>query len=219
MYQFLTLAITETFVHTGEFNVIAMGMKSQTIIPISLTKEQIVSETGEIFWDIGFVTNVDKIPERKVDKYNNSNENHPYIVTGSVNLGDNKSHMLKAILDAKSKSCNDFFSNEKHRFCIVKSNKLEDMSIYNKQGDKELRHYIKVRVGRLPAYENPKNIRIKDYRWINFWNWIYKNQIYEEKKKKYLKLFNKKEKELFLILYRHKFQENSQYWVVGLHWF
>lgn len=214
--DFLTLAITETQPQTGQFNVIAMEMRSQNIVPIHLDKEQIVSSTGEIFWDIGFVTSVNGSIQRKYL----GNDNSPFVINGSTKFGANRINTLKAIFDAKSTTPQTFFDNDKQRFCILKINKVENLAIYfdKKSETENIKNYLSVYVGGMPAYQNPISLLNKDYRWINFWIWVCKNDAFEEKKKKYLKLLNRKDKELYLILYRHHFKTGSQHWIVGMHW-
>lgn len=216
MYEFLTLAITETTVNTGKFNVIAMETKSQQIIPFGLNKEQIISSSSETFWDIGFTTIVTQKPEREYT----GNDNSPFIIRGAVTLGANKINTLKGILDAKATSGTFFFENEKLRFCVLKVSRVENVSIHldNNSEQKNLKHYLSVNIYGMPAYKNPVSLLNKDYRWINFWNWIYSNSAYDEKKKKYIKLLNRRDKELYLILYRHNFKNGSKYWIVGMHW-
>lgn len=213
--DFLTLAISETNPLTKEFNVIAMEMKGQEIVPIELDKEEIVSNTGEIFWDIGFVTAVDGQIQRKY-----SNSSGPFVVSGSTRLKDNNIKRLKSILEAKSTFPQSFFENERIKFAILKINKVD--SIYmnsERNGEAEMnKHFLSVYVSGMPLYKNPINLRSKDYRWINYWNWICKNDGYDEKKKKYIRLFNQKEKNLYLILYRHNFKTESHYWIAGMHW-
>ncbi len=214
--EFLTLAITETRPQTGEFNVIAMETRSQNIVPIHLVKEQIVSSEGDVFWDIGFVTSVSGNMQRK----HLGNDNSLFLISGSARLGANKINTFKAICDAKSTTPQTFFDNEKQRFCILKISKVEDLSIYvDKESEIEnIKHYLSVYVCGMPAYQNPISLLNKDYRWINFWNWIYKNDAFDEKKKKYMKLLNRRDKELYLILYRHHFKTSNHHWIVGMHW-
>lgn len=216
MHEFLTLAITETTVNTGKFNVIAMETKSQHIVAFGLKKENIVSPSGEIFWDIGFTTLVNERPQREYQGNNNS----PFVISGNVQLRENGISTLKSILDAKSLSGPSFFENEKLKFCVLKISKVYGIStrIDNKSESQTIKHYLSVNVSGMPVYKNSISLLNKDYRWIHFWNWIYNSSAYDEKKKKYLKLLNRKDKDLYLILYRHNFKTGSQYWIVGMHW-
>ena len=65
---------------------------------------------------------------------------------------------------------------------------------------------------------NPLKFTNKDYRWINYWDFIYENSNFIEKKHKYINLFNSKNKTLYLIIYRHKFKDKDTNWIVGMHW-
>lgn len=217
MFEFLTLAITETTVNTGKFNVIAMETKSQNIVPFGFNKEHIISETGEVFWDIGFTTIVGERPKRK---YTN-NDSSPFVLNGSAELNQNKISSLKSILDAKSASGLEFFENEKLKFCVLKVSKVENINckIDNSGTVENIKHYLSFYVNGLSVDKSPISILNKDYRWKNYWNWIYANDNYEEKKKKYLKLLNRRDKNLYLILYRHTFKTGeTSNWIVGMHW-
>lgn len=209
--DFLSLAITETQPNTGKFNVIAMETRSQNIIPFNLVKEQIVSKKGEISWDIGFITSVyGNITEYK------SNYNITYLIDGETKLGENKINSIRNILEAKSINPANFFENEKQRYSIIKINKVHDL--YIKKDADNIKHYLSVYIMGTPAYKNPLPLLIKDYRWINFWNWVCKEDIFIEKRKKYINLFNRKDKSLYLILYRHYYENKSLFWIAGMHW-
>lgn len=216
MTDFITLAITEVKPQANDFNVIAMETKSQTIVPIHLLREQIITSSGDIYWDIGFLTSVNGSIQRK----SIGNDNSLFIVNGSSKLGENKTNSLKTVFEAKSNTPQTFFDNEKQRFCILKISKVDNIStMTGKESDTDkIRHYLSVYVNGLPAYKNPISILNKDYRWINFWNWVCKNDAFNEKKKQYLQLLNRKDKDLYLIIYRHQFRAGSRYWIVGMHW-
>lgn len=218
MYEFLTLAITETTVNTGKFNVIAMEMKSKEIISFGLNREQIISSQGEVFWDIGFTTITDEKPRRKYINNGQPNENSQFILTGTIKLGNSKYNILKNILDAKANTSKDFFENNKLRFCVLKVDRLEDIqSIYDEKNNR-LKNYLTIRAYGVPMHINPLKFTNKDYRWINYWDFIYENSNFIEKKHKYINLFNSKNKTLYLIIYRHKFKDKDTNWIVGMHW-
>lgn len=208
--ELITLSITETIPGTGGFSVIAMETGSQNIISLNLRKEQIISNQGEIFWDIGFITKVKDIRKNAV-----SYANPTYTATGT-SIGANKINALKSIFEAKANSPQEFFDNEKLQFAIIKTTKVNDITV--RQQDEVLKHYLSATVSCMPAYRNPMFFLNKDYRWINFWNFIYRSSEFENKKKKYLKLLNRKDKSQYFILYRHHFRENSNLWISGMHW-
>lgn len=218
MPEFLTLAITETVMNSGKFNVIAMEMQSHQIVPLGLQKEDIISSGGEVFWDIGFTTVTQDMPKRKYTSYNISSENSPFMITGAVTLQRNRVADLKSILEAKAINPRAFFENQKHQFAIVKVEKIEELRISEDKNKDEVKHYMTARIVGLPAHQNPLALRNKDFRWISFWNWVHRMQLNSEKKNKYMSLLNRQEKDLYLILYRHNFTSGPQHWIVGMHW-
>ena len=214
MYEFLTLAITETDPIQDEFSVIAMEVKAKQLTKFDLRKMDIVSNQGEIFWDIGFTTFAKEIV------YPSFGNNYKQTVAG-VSLGENRLSELKNILEAKSTDPKSFFDNEKVQFTIVKVSKIEDMTKYlntKKCSEGILQFYLKVYIKGLPDYQNSISILNKDYRWKKYWNHICNKNIYEEKKSQYLSLLNRKNKSIYLILYRQQFKENTWFWISGIHW-
>lgn len=213
MYELITLAITETFPNTDEFSVVAYDVKSKNILSFDLVRDQIVSTNGEVMWDIGFTTFVDEIRIRE-SKYGNE-----MYEAFKVKLANNSIDLLKKILEAKVLNGDKFFVNTKERYAIVKVNEVEDISIDKKtesKGGQINKYRIKANI---TCLKEAKEFLNKDYRWVHYWNWIIKNSEFENKRKKYLDLLNRKDKELYFILYRHKFQGNSsRYWISGMHW-
>lgn len=213
--EFITLSITETIPGTGEFSVIAMEIRSQNIISLNLREEEIISKQGDIIWDIGFITHVKEIRKNSI-----SYANPTYTATGT-SIGANKIASLKSILEAKSNSPQDFFNNEKIQYAIIKTSNVHDISVYvDKQNynEKVLKYYLSATISNISAVKNPICFLNKDYRWINFWGYMYKSLKFDKKKQEYLKLFNRREKTLYLILHRYHFKNNSSYWISGMHW-
>lgn len=210
MYDFLTLAIRETnpMETMSDFDVVAMDTQSKQIHSFSLKKDEIISQSGEIFWDIGFVTRVKDISK---------DSNGKLVPSGFVCKSD-ASDKLKTILEAKSTNPDMFFRNRSIVYAVVKVSKLSDI-IVEKDNRNVLQSRITVNISRLPLYDNEKTLLNKDYRWIKFWEHIYNMDMVEEKKAQYLRLFNTKRKTMYLILYRHTFPSGKKWeWIAGMHW-
>lgn len=214
--EFITLSITETRPDKDEFSVIAMETKSQNIISLNLKKSEIISDQGEIYWDIGFIT-VGDISKNS----SSSNSNSTYLAT-NTQIGDNQISLLKNLLETKSLNPQLFFTNDKFQFGIVKVNKVIDLKIrvdkcnYTKD---IIKHYITVNICGIPHYENPNEYLNKDYRWVKFWNQIHESPYYKSQKEKYLRILNQKDKNLYLILRRYYFdKKNVKIWISGMHW-
>lgn len=215
MHEFLTLAITETDPVKKDFSVVAMEIKSKNITSFNLKKADIVSLQGEIFWDIGFTTLVK-------DVINPSSENRYRRTVAGVQLGQNKMHELKKILEAKSTNPKDFFENQNRDYGIVKVSKIQD--IENRSDninykEEVQKHDLVVYISGMPDHLSPHRLLNKDYRWVKYWNYILNSNNYETKKKQYLKILNSKNKTMFLILHRRKFKNGStNFWIAGIHW-
>lgn len=213
MRRFLTLAITEEKPNTDDFNVIAMDLQTKDILPLHLSREQIISHSGVIFWDIGFTTEVTGEIKRKYS----GNTNSPFIITGTSSLLDNNLEHLEDILVAQSLSAQTFFDNSRQAFCVLEINRLSDINVVADISTNQLKCYIEGTANNLIT-NKPIVLLNKDYRWCSYWTWTYHQNLFSSKKEKYLTLLNKHTSKLFAILYRHQFKQGSSYWVVGMHW-
>lgn len=210
MFEFLTLGISEKRPGNNEFSVIAMDLRNKTFTKFDLDKSDIISDTGEVFWDIGFTTYVNDITHP--NKYTQ--------LAAGVNPGSYRIKDLKSILEAKSANPRDFFENTNLDYSVVKVAGVEDMTLKmgnDGYGKDVLKSYMKVNISGISAYENSKVILNKDYRWLKYWNYVYESNKFNEKKIQYMHFLNCKKKNIYLILYRHKFKNNCNHWIVGMH--
>lgn len=205
--KLLTLAITETKPRTGEFHVIALEMDSKTIIAINLQKEEIVSKSGVIYWDIGYITIVEDCrlisPGQKNKVYKSS----------GTQLGENYLKNLSGLLDSMSKSGPEFFQNTNKTFAVVKVKNLRNIT--NEITQDVFKSRISVEIAGVDKVQTLLN---KDYRWLKYWQWVLKNGSYKKKIEGYLRLANNSDKTIYLILYRFTFPNNQNHWIVGVHW-
>ena len=210
MYEFLTLAIREKNPRKpqDDFEVVVMDMKSKKILGFTLEKNEIISQTGEIFWDIGVITTV-----KDVDKKSDGR----LVPSGYLGKKD-ASDMLKTILEAKSANPSHFFSNRNVDYGIVRVSNVQDITVEKNKED-IVQSRMTVSINGFPPSHKPENLLNKDFRWIKYWTHIYNIDEVEDKKQQYLKLLNKKSKTLYLLLYRHTFTNGHKgHWVAGMHW-
>ena len=209
MYEFLTLAIREKDPSKphDDFGVVVMDMESKKIYSFTLEKNEIVSPSGEIFWDIWFITRVKDVNRKSDGKL---------IPSGYIDKKD-ATCILKNILELKSKNPERFFQNMNIDYAIVRVSNVSDITVCENDGKMQSR--ITVTINGLPASYRLNPLLNKDFRWIKYWSYIYEIDRVEEKKQQYIKLLNKKSKALYLLLYRHTFPDGKKnHWIAGMHW-
>lgn len=210
MYEFLTLAITETVPNTGEFTIIAMDLKSRNMGCFALSREQIISSKGDVYWDIGYKTLVGDLVETN-DYYGNVTCTCRALKTAE------KVNNFKKHLEGVSSGETDFFTNCKRKFTVIKVGGLTDITVKN--DDNNTKHYVEVYNQGLSSYNKKTRILNKDYRWINYWNFAIKSGLFNEKKDRYLKLLNEQGKDVYFVLYKRCFSNGKNfYWIAGVHW-
>lgn len=211
MYEFLTLAIREKNPKKplDDFDVVVMDMKSKKMLNFTLDKNEIISQSGEIFWDIGFITKVKDV---------NKKDDGQIIPSGFIDKKD-ASSTLKSILELKSTNPDHFFSNRNVDFAIVRVSDVKDITVEKNQ-DNIIQSRMTVSINGLPLSRKLDPLLNKDFRWIKFWKHIYEIDEIDEKIKQYTKLLNKKSKTLYLILHRHTFKRTGKkmHWIAGMHW-
>lgn len=211
-YKFLTLAISEGNPLKKDFYVRTYDLKSKNFVTLKLEKNEIILKSGEILWDIGYITYVDEITDSNI-KYNKV-----YEKPQNPKLGDNKLGNLKGFLEVKSQEINEFLNNERKNYSILKINELMDIEVID-YGNKCYLNIIGAHVS-----NNGGKLKVlnKDYRWVNYWTWVYNKGYLDDRKNKYLQLLNKKERDLYALLYRHTFVRNNiqsrNFWIAGIHW-
>lgn len=211
LYELITLGIAETYPNTDQFTVLAITTDKNNIVSLDLNKDDIITETGKVFWDIAFSTYVDDL-----EKHTGTYDNVSYIPHG-VRSGENRQLILKKTLDSLSENIDVFAENTKCRYAVAKATSISDI-ILKIDRDGINRHRIATTIKKWPVHLVQDSILIKDYRWINYWNWAFENGVFEEKKKKYIDLYNRKDKTLYYILYRRFYSNKNRYWVSGMHW-
>lgn len=210
MNEFLTLAIREKDPKKpqDDFGVVVMDMKSKMIHSFALEKNEIISPSGEIFWDIGFITKVKDVSKKADGKL---------VPSGFVEMKDARGS-LKTILESKSTTPERFFSNPNVDYAIVRVSSVKDITV-EEDNYGTMKSRLTVSINGLPPSRKLDPLLNKDFRWIKYWSRIYKMDAVSEKKGQYIKLLNKKSKTLYLLLYRHTFRTGKKlYWIAGMHW-
>lgn len=208
--RFLTLAISET--RENEFSVIAMNMEDQSIIPLKLSRNEIMNDDGEVFWDIGMETSVSKIS--LINDGRTNEQNKTYHPTG-CKLISGLNPDLKSILEDNLSDSSTYLKRIGETFAILKVKKIEDIITgTDKRGKKTTRLVV-------TFADNPKGdskeLLNKDNRWRSFWLRVPEAKM-DEQKVRYLKLLNKRGKNVYVIMYRHYYKFGPIYWIVGMHW-
>ncbi len=214
-YSFLSLAMTETKPGTGDFNVIAMDMHSYKLIPIKLSKNEIITPGGQVIWDVGRITVVDRV-QRYVN-YETDPRNVVYVAS-NCRLSEEGVN-LKRILEENISSADVFYSSPSGRFAIVKVNDVSQLLVERRSIEAMPQCKMTVSIsGSKRAYKTLLN---KDYRWVNYWLWKYdqeNNGGLEADYNRYVQILNRRGKTLYLILYRHYFRQDNRIWIAGMHW-
>lgn len=207
MTKFVTLAIRET--ERNNFAVLALDVEHDEIRSFDLKRAEIIDKSGRTIWDIGKETKVERV-SHDVCK----NGNAEWHAAGCVKLGKDRTRDLKLIFEIKAVDCGVFFSNDGETFAVAKVKELLDIRV-EPGGEKS---YMELKID---GDARKRTLLNKDYRWVEYWKWICdKNneELLDEKRSKYIKLFNDPSKTLYLILYRHKFRYKTWYWIAGMHW-
>ena len=213
MNEMLTLAIAETIPSKNEFNIIALELSKQHILAIRLSKDQIRTPNGKIFWDIGHVTFVEDVI---LDSKHNGNLIYK---CEKVKYSDTSVDDLKQILDRKANLGFEFFGNLSLNYRIVKVKKIHDIEYTIDATDNTLKIYLVIEIFGDIIDSQKKRILCKDYRWLNYWKWVINKGNFDEKKKKYIELYNSNVRNLYLILYRHIYDSGEKrHWIAGIHW-
>ena len=210
MYEFLTLAIREKDPKKphDNFGVVVMDMNTKKIHSFALEKNEILSKSGDVFWDIGFITKVKDVSQKSDGKL---------VPSGFVAIKDARSS-LKTILESKSINPEHFFSNRNVDYAIVRVSNVKDITV-EEDDYGTMKSRLTVSINGLPPSKKVDPLLNKDFRWIKYWSRIYKMDAVAEKKGQYIKLLNKKSKTLYLLLYRHTFSTGKKlYWIAGMHW-
>jgi len=212
MNNLLSLAITETLPNRHEFNIIAIDESTKEIFAVKLNKDEIINKSSnQVWWDIGFVTHIER---RELIQL--SYGNVVYHCIGSE-LKVSKIDLLRDFLEKQSRNNKSIFSNKTIRYQIAKAKNLKDISyIIDEKG--VLKVYVELVVSDGSLSRESRKLLCKDYRWVNYWNYVISKELFNQKKAKFVKLINESDKDIYLILYRHFFETNENVWIAGLHW-
>ena len=207
--EYLTLAITETTPGAGKYNVIAMNCRTREIIALELEHDEIITAQGFIIWDIGKITAV-----RSLDRlWRSTNPRNELYKPSGCNLIEDKV-LLKDVLEDSLTSPTDFFDGVGPSFTVFKVRKVNEIIV-----GQEINNNFKCRVT-LSLYDDNQNERKllnKDYRWVNYWYHVNAKDL-KQAQNRYVKLLNKKGKNLYIIVYRHFFKAGPNSWIAGMHW-
>lgn len=219
-YQILSLAIAEMDPRVpGEFTILGMEMKRRSIRPFLLSKEEIIAPNGDVRWDLGRITDVGSVQEYLKEHTNKLNMSY---IPSNCRLSE-ASVDLHQLLEEKKESASDFFTKtNKSRYAIVKVSHVSDITVVPSEKNP---HPSCKMVVRFQGASNDESLLNKDYRWVNYWVRQYEKNnseqnkaLFDESRKRYIALLNSKKKNLYCILYRHFFINNSNIWIAGMHW-
>lgn len=212
MIEVLTLAMAESI--PGSFQVIVLKKKPTEIISIRLDKEDIISESGTPFWDIGYVTEVEYLNRNLT-----SSRNITYNVSGRIRMkSDSKIGNFRSYFNNRSRGAEEFFNNSDSTYGIARVEQIVSLSETINHSDRIKDAFrMELVVQDVPIFRT-KNILNKDYRWKKYWQKMYDTHHLEETKERYIKLFNEAERDLYIILYRHQYDDRSRIWIAGIHW-
>ena len=170
MPNLLTLAITESKPNL-EYKVLAMDIECNKFYDMDLKLDEI-SKDNKILWDLGGITSVDRL-----DLASSYNNNLVYKPLGNIKFI--KSCSRKELKDLFKKNSIDLkkFYNEDITHGIIQIDYLDDISIPGYR-DGVFKSYIKVTA---QGYQKREGILNKDYRWLNYWKHIYRQNRVNEK--------------------------------------
>ena len=229
----MTLAIAET--SKDKYAIIAVDTESLRFYVVDgLEKEQIVSANNDFYWDIGAVTRISN-PQIKGDKIWLKGQYCEMVKPFDRNAFKK---MLKGLSTEKS----DFFENKKKPIDVVRFHKV--VRIWSDKGWRPTTSYIggqMKRSHRLEAYvwakkskgrkvddygvDDPSGdyaaieILNKDFRWVQYWNWIESTDgDKEDKRKKYMGMLNAPRFDKFFVMYRFYPKSGKEVeWIGGVH--
>ncbi|MCM1988830.1 hypothetical protein [Oceanirhabdus seepicola] len=216
MAKLLTLAMSEMSPKNNKYKIIAYWIEQNKIISIDIDEENFKDINKHIVWDIGAVTQAEQVIAK----------DNLFEINGDMILLENyNKRQLKEILDRDLIKLSVFKRNQNINYCITKVK-----SIYDIRNLFDERDLFRSKVTVYDGSDEEKNIKIKDYRWIKYWNYIYGKDIEKKSKEQYEELFINKE--IYLIMYRfidNKNQKNyysrkisyrgDNYWIAGIHYF
>lgn len=205
--RLLTLSMTET--KKNNYQIIGYLYDTFELVVFSTNRYK---DNNRYLLDIGAISNIQYKP-----KYN---ENEIDLI-GDIVL--DKYLTKNELYEFLYEQCIDFSKFKRQRtetFGVIKINTIEEIIINNNEKlDSKLV---------LIANGVKEKVRIKDYRWLSYWNYIYQLNNKEKMKERieyYKKFFNSKE--TYVILFRLKnkinntsnnrfIKNNDIYWISGI---
>lgn len=205
--RLLTLSMTET--SKNNYQIIGYLYDTFEFVVFSTTRYK---DNNKYLLDIGAISNIQYKREL--------NENEIRLI-GDIVLDKylTKNEFYKFLNDQLS----DFSRFKRLRtevFGVIKINNIEDITIENnKKLDSKLT---------LIANGVKEQVRIKDYRWLSYWNYIYQLKDegkINERREYYKKFFNSKETYVILFRFKNKINNisntrfmnnNDIYWISGI---
>lgn len=181
----LTLALSETF--KGKYHIVAYLKEYREFVSFNTTKFR---DNKRVFLDIGAYSKL---------TFNESNTKGEIVIGNNILLIDsmNKNEFID-FLDDRKVNYFTFKRNIREKFSIVESTIIEDILI--NRSENTIDSYVIV----ILNGEKVK-MKVKDYRWIKYWEHILDTCTLEEidyKKKHYIDFFNRRK--VYFLLYRYK---------------
>lgn len=216
MAKLLTLAMSEMSPKNNRYKIIAYWIEKNKIISIDIHEENFKDINKDIVWDIGAITQVEQVIAK----------DNLYEINGDMILLENyNKRQLKEILDRDLIKLSVFKRNQNINYCITNVK-----SIYEIRNLFDGNDFFRSKVTVYDGADEERNIKIKDYRWIKYWKYIYGKDIETKSKEQYEELFINKE--IYLIMYRFisntnqkkyysrkKSYSGDNYWIAGIHYF
>lgn len=197
MDKLLTIGISETF--EDKFKIIAIHNR-QRFVSLDVSE---FYDGKDFLWDNLACTEVEKLVEPLDSREICSVEGRAKII------GRLSKIELKNLFSKLKINWNRFKQSDR-TYAVIKVDYVDDISYdYNKN---------KHRISFVCGGKEIKNLLNKDYRWIQYWNHYLDLGRYEEKSKYYKNYLNRLDKEVYVVMYRHRFMDGKTLdWIVGLH--
>jgi hypothetical protein len=207
MPNLLTLAMSETKPNTGEFKVVTYSLDENKFYSMEISTRDFKTPEGKIIWDIGAVTFAEKL-----ELESGYQGNTKYKASGRIEFVKHYTRReLVDFFEKKKMFLSEFYSNKDKDYGIIKVDELD--KIHKPEIEPVFKNYIE-----FTAQGSEKKCLNKDFRWVNYWKSASRTGKLDDKIKYFEDLFNRQDKKIYLILYRHMFTNGPQRWIVGFHW-
>ena len=200
MPNYFTIAMAEMKRGSGNFKVICYGIKEKCILSVQMKHQDIISN-NEVMWDLFALTEAEL-----------SETNREYLELRQK--GNLKKYYSKD--DAKSffnNQCIDaaYFYNSDKTYAVIAPSSV---AIKPPEVDDDgIKHRVDFKCNNFSR----SSVLNKDYRMLNYWASLDKEQ-YKEKANYWQSYLKKPDTTVYLVLYNHVFRSgNNRKWIAGFH--